>query len=157
MPLFHHFPLAFPHGVLWKFYLVSAVANEPQGRRFCPNMAPSVEGQAGAVATETTKARDPKGRANSGPGIKGSPIAHLITPLQRPHLTRLFPQGLHSPSKSTSSFGGSASVARGRFSVSSSAMMASKKAMASATSALNCEDFFGVAFCSKQRGRKRVF
>lgn len=92
IPLLNHFPLVFPHGVLRKFYLVSAVANEPQGRRFCPYMVPTVEEQAGAVATETTKARDPEDRANSGPGIKGSLVAHLISPLQRPQLTRLCPR-----------------------------------------------------------------
>lgn len=110
-------------------------------------------------------------RMGSGPGssleVQGFPsirevgflVAYPVNPPQSPQpvLTAsqphppsdtIFPlPSWHSPSKSTSSLGGVASAARGRLSVSSSAMMESKKAMASATSALNCEYFFGVAFC----------
>lgn len=70
-----------------------------------------------------------------------------------PPLSTLGCLSQHSPSKSTSSLGGSTSVVLGRFSVSSSAMMESKKAMASATSVLNWEYFLEAAFCNGRMGQ----
>lgn len=143
---------------LWSFTKVlpiSAVASSSQ-ECFCPAVTQVLKGQAGSVAAEPTKARDHKGKSKfwarfwladtSFPVTGRWDSRGLILEVHSPKQHTL-PRRLYSPSKSTSSFRRSASVARGRFSVSSSAMMESKKAMASSTSALNCEYFFGVAFC----------
>ena len=131
-----------------RFFTSWVTREAPQRRSFCPNRAPRVKGGTPVWGRPKPEPQDIERAQGQALACKWElPLYQGKSSPQTPSTPTSRPRGWHSPSKSTSSFCRSTSAARGRFSVSSSAMMESKKAMASATSALNWEYFLGVGFC----------